>query len=346
MHYTINFPAGQTDYYLNSSYSQLLQVAPIAHSIIIIDENINRFYGHLFTEYRVLIIESGEEVKTWETIRLLAEKLVQFEAHKTSVLIGIGGGVICDITGFLASIYMRGISFAFVPTTLLAMVDASVGGKNGVNVGFSKNMLGTINQPKFILFDTAFLETLPEQEWSNGFAEIIKYACIGNPHLFEQLAHGTPASFQTKPKSLTLLIDTCVQQKNNIVLADEQEKNLRKTLNFGHTAGHAFETLYHLPHGQAVALGMVVALIASEQTLQLEKDVRQKLLLLLQQYDLPYQLKIDVAKVMQTLKHDKKRNNELVDFILLQSIGEAVIVPLAFDAITAALQAFEDESKS
>jgi len=346
MHYTINFPAGQTEYYLKSGYSQLLQAAPIAHSIIIIDENINRFYGHLFTEYRVLIIESGEEAKTWETIQLLAEKLVQFEAHKTSLLVGIGGGVICDITGFLASIYMRGVSFAFVPTTLLAMVDASIGGKNGVNLGLNKNMLGTIKQPKFILFDTTFLETLPEQEWSNGFAEIIKYACIGNPPLFDQLVHASLVAFQTNTESLNHLIATCVQQKNNIVLADEQEKNLRKTLNFGHTAGHAFETLYHLPHGQAVALGMIVALIASEQMLQLEKDVRQKLLLLLQQYHLPQELKFDVSKVMQILKHDKKRNNETVDFILLQSIGEAVIVSLSFEAITSALQTFADESKS
>ena len=183
----------------------------------------------MFTEYRVLIIESGEEAKTWETIQLLAEKLVQFEAHKTSLLVGIGGGVICDITGFLASIYMRGVSFAFVPTTLLAMVDASIGGKNGVNLGLNKNMLGTIKQPKFILFDTTFLETLPEQEWSNGFAEIIKYACIANAPLFAQLVNSSLVAFQTNPESLNQLIATCVQQKNNIVLADEQEKNIRKT---------------------------------------------------------------------------------------------------------------------
>lgn len=343
MHYTLNFPAGQTEYYLNASYSQLLQVAPVSNTIIITDENVHRHYGHLFTEYRVLIIDAGESSKSWETIQQLAEKLVHFDAHKTSVLVGIGGGVVCDIVGFLATIYMRGVAFAFVPTTLLAMVDASVGGKNGVNVGLNKNILGTIRQPKFILYDSSFLETLPGEEWSSGFAEIIKYACIGDALLFEQLLQSSIVSFQNNPTELNRLIAQCVMQKNRIVLEDEQEKNVRKTLNFGHTAGHAFETIYYLKHGHAVALGMILSLIVSERVLGFPAEIRPKFKTLLEHYDLPVQLKFEVDKVLKIILHDKKRNNEFIDFVLLKDIGQSVIHPLSFEAISSALQIFLDE---
>lgn len=343
MHYTLSFPAGPVEYYLNSGYSQLLQLAPLAHSIIITDRNVHRIYGHLFSDYKVLIVEEGERAKTWETIQQLADKLAAFEAHKTTTLIGIGGGVVTDITGFLASIYMRGIPFAFVPTTLLGMVDAAIGGKNGINVGNYKNMLGAIRQPRFILFDTTFLETLPEPEWANAFAEIIKYACIGSNTMFEQLAGSTLTAYKTRPEKSTALIAQCVQQKNEIVMADEQEQHQRKVLNFGHTAGHAFETLYHLKHGQAVGLGMIVALIASEQALNLDTDVRKRFSVLLQQYSLPVSLRFDVEKVLNTLRRDKKRGRETIDFILLESIGSPRIHPLTFEEIGKALQCFADE---
>ncbi|MES2479937.1 MAG: 3-dehydroquinate synthase [Bacteroidota bacterium] len=343
MHYTIKFPAGQTEYFLNANYSQLLQVAPVNNAIIITDENIHRHYGHLFTQYRVLIIDAGESSKSWETIQQLAEKLIHFDVHKTSVLVGVGGGVVCDITGFLATIYMRGIAFAFAPTTLLAMVDASIGGKNGVNVGLNKNILGTIKQPRFILFDNSFLETLSDEEWSSGFAEVIKYACIGDAVLFEQLSQSSIVNFQNNPAELNRLIASCVMQKNRIVLEDEQEKNIRKTLNFGHTAGHAFETLCYLKHGHAVALGMILSLIASEMVLDFPKDIRPKFTALLLRYNLPVQLKFEVEKVLKIILHDKKRNNEFIDFVLLKDIGQSVVHPLSFEAIRSALQIFLDE---
>lgn len=346
MSYTIAFPAGNTEYYLNSDYSQLLQIAPIASSVIITDENVNQLYGHLFQDYKTLIIESGEKSKTWETIQLLAEKLAGFEVHKGMKLIGIGGGMVTDIVGFLASIYMRGMKFAFVPTTLLGMVDAAIGGKNGINVRQFKNMLGSIRQPEFILYDHSFLETLPDVEWSNGFAEIIKYACIGDAVMLEELVVSTQTTFKTRAANLTSLINKCVQQKNAIVLADEQETGLRKTLNFGHTAGHAFETLYHLKHGQAVALGMIVALIASEKTVNLSTEIRPDFIELLKQYSLPTSLKFDVDKVINTILLDKKRNSDKIDFILLESVGNAVTHPLSFDEIRTALQTFLHESQS
>lgn len=343
MRYSVNFPNGTTEYYVASNFTQLLQLAPAAYSIIITDKNVQQHFGHLFTDYKVIIIEPGEDSKTIETISKISEKLTKFEAHKNTLLIGIGGGVISDITGFVGSIYMRGIVFGFVPTTILGMVDAAIGGKNGVNVGLHKNMLGNIKQPKFILYDNSFLETLPKKEWSNGFAEVIKYGLIGNAKILENISSQVLHNFKNNTEILQATIALCVQEKNKIVLADEQEKNLRKTLNFGHTAGHAFETIYDLKHGQAVALGMIVALIASEQNMNLPKTVRTKLIHLLNKFDLPVSLQFDVDKVMSILKLDKKRNGETIDFILLKNIGEAAIVPLNFEAIRLALQAFANE---
>lgn len=345
MHYSLSFPTGTVDYYLNTSYSQLLQIAPPAGCIIVTDQHINRHYADLFSNYRVLSIKAGESSKNWETLQLLAAKLASFEAHKKTTLIGIGGGVITDITGFLASVYMRGVSCGFVPTSLLGMVDAAIGGKNGINIGLHKNMTGAIRQPRFILYDISFLTTLPDEEWSNGLAEVIKYGCITEPGILDLLQQYNLQVLQQKPEQLNRVISGCIDQKNRIVQADEQETGERKILNFGHTAGHAFETIYQLPHGQAVGLGMLVALIASEQQLNLDPGIRNRIKGLLQQYNLPVTLRFDVDKVMETLRMDKKRDSDHIDFILLESTGKAVITPLSFDNIRTALQAFSYEYK-
>jgi 3-dehydroquinate synthase len=345
MLHTISFPTGKVDYYLNSSCSQLFQIAPTAHNIIITDKNINQFYGDLFSIYRVIIIKPGEDSKNWETINSLASKLAALEVHKTTTIIGIGGGVISDIVGFLASVYMRGVSFAFVPTSLLGMVDAAIGGKNGINVDVHKNMIGTIRQPKFILYDTSFLKTLPDEEWSNGFAEIIKYGCIGEPKILADLETNNINTFRSKPEKMNELIAICIQQKNNIVVSDEQESGVRKVLNFGHTTGHAFETLYKLPHGQAVSLGMLVALIASEKHTNLSTTVRMQIIQTLQHYGLPVKLRFDIDKVVQTLRLDKKRNNDAIDFVLLEALGKPIVKSLTFTEIREALQIFADAIK-
>ena len=343
MQYTVHFPGGQTGYYPSASTQDLLQLAPIEHTIIISDNNVAMHYGELFKGYKTIVVSAGDQSKTLETISALAKQIAEFEAHKTTRIIGFGGGMICDLSGFLASIYMRGIEFGFMPTTLLAMVDAAIGGKNGVNIGLNKNMLGTIRQPKFIATNPAFLNTLPSQEWSNGFAEIIKYACIADEPLWHQLRTQNLVGFQKDATLLSNIIHQCVQHKNRIVLADEQENNIRKSLNFGHTAGHAFETIYRLQHGQAVGLGMIVALIASEQNLDFPVHIRPLLINMLHQYGLPSTIDFNVEKVMHTLKLDKKRSNETIDFILLESIGKAKIHPLAFSEINRALQTFFDE---
>jgi len=326
--YAATFRSGTTEYIFEASMNDLHRKAPAATSIIITDETIAALHADKLAGYRVITVPSGEQAKSWETIEQLTHALIQHQAHRKTMLIGIGGGVVTDLTGFLASIYMRGVPFGFVPTTILAMVDASIGGKNGVNVGIHKNMLGVIRQPSFILYHLDFLLTLPDAQWCNGFAEVIKYGLIADTQILNGLSQQSLAYFQKHPQGLYDLIDGCVAVKNKIVMADEQENGLRKVLNFGHTAGHAFETLYKLPHGHAVGLGMLVACKLSEKHLGLAASCTEKLVQLLEKYNLPVQLDYDMDLVLDVLQMDKKRNHKCIDYVLLEKAGVAVLKEL------------------
>src|SRR5579872_2238700 len=181
MQQTVSFPSGTVNYIFQGRFEDLLRTYDKQHTVIITSDHISRQYAHLFKAHKTLVIPPVESSKDLHTIEMLAKELLRLEATRKTILIGVGGGVVTDITGFLGSIYMRGVPFGFVPTTLLGMVDAAVGGKNGVNMGLNKNILGTVNQPEFVLYDTNFLQTLPNSEWSNGFGEVIKCAMIFDP---------------------------------------------------------------------------------------------------------------------------------------------------------------------
>ena len=191
--------------------------------------------------------------------------MISLNADRQSFIVGVGGGVVTDLAGFVASIYMRGIRFAFVPTSILAMVDASVGGKNGIDVGVYKNLVGVINQPEFLLYDYSFLETLPGEEWVNGFAEIVKHACIKDGDMFSFLEENSLTAFRSSLNTAGSLIRKNVEIKYNVVSQDETETGERKLLNFGHTIGHAIENTSKLAHGSAISIGMVVACRISER---------------------------------------------------------------------------------
>lgn len=339
MEYNVSFPTG-TVQYSYTGIGDLSKKAPTESSIIITDSNVATLYQHIIGEYRTIILPAGEEYKTEETIHNIVDQLLEFKAHKKTTIVGFGGGVVTDIAGYAASIYMRGIPFGFVPTTLLAMVDAAIGGKNGVNFGLHKNMLGTIRQPSFILYDTELLQTLPEIEWSNGFAEIIKYACIFDAALFTELANHNINHYRENATALSELIQRCANWKNKTVVEDEKENGVRKLLNFGHTTGHAIETLYNLPHGQAISLGMLISGIIAEKESNLQTDIRTQLSNVLQQYKLPTSLKLHTDQLMDILVMDKKRSNNSIDYILLNSIGSAFIKPLPFDTIKQAIDDF------
>jgi len=309
-----------------------------SNTVIITDENVFAHYSKKFKNYSTIVLKAGEEFKIQATVDSIVEQLLHYGANRATTLVGVGGGVVTDITGYVASIYMRGINFGFVPTTLLALVDASIGGKNGIDVGVYKNMIGTINQPQFILHDYSFLNTLPEAEWQNGFAEIIKHACIKDVAMFKELQSHSVKYYQIKKKELGLLIEKNAMLKTKVVSKDLNERGDRKLLNFGHTLGHALENQYELSHGQAISIGMVFASKLSQQLSGFNQT--DEISKLLEQYGLPTNVLFNKKKVFDVLTMDKKREKDFIKFILLQKIGKAVIKELSLTEIKEALNAF------
>jgi 3-dehydroquinate synthase len=336
--HAITFPSGDTtEYHFEAMPGDLKQLSPPAATIIITDETVAGLHEEKLLGYRVLTFPAGEQHKTLDTLARLTDQLLEAGANRGTMLLGVGGGVVTDMVGFLAATFMRGLPAAFVPTTLLAQVDAAIGGKNGVNTGLHKNMLGTIRQPRFVLFDLDYLSTLPDEQWSNGFAEIIKYGYIADVRILSTLQNADITWFQKHPQKLAELIEGCVDVKNKIVHADELEGGLRQVLNFGHTAGHAFETLYNLPHGHAIGLGMRVSLLLSEQKKGLGPETGQQLRQLLEQFGLPTRIDHDADEVMKLLVTDKKRRSEGIDFVLIEKPGVAVTMLLQPEEIRNAL---------
>lgn len=344
MEYAFTFPSGTVRYLFQRKMAHLSLNADPKTFVIITDERLADLYQKELRGYTILTVPAGEKSKSLDSIAHLTQELLRHQVHRHHCLLGFGGGVVTDITGYLASSYMRGIPFAFVPTSLLGMVDASVGGKNGVNLEEFKNILGTMVQPSFIYYDLELLQTLPDEEWRNGFAEIIKYGCIADSRILYTLEQEKLAYFQQHPQELEELIVGCIDIKNKIVHADEKESGVRKLLNFGHTAGHAFERHYGLRHGEAVALGMLVACIVSEKECKLDPHFRKRLAVLLQQYGLPCHLDFSVPQVMSLIFSDKKRNDTGIDYVLLEKPGVGIIRNLPFETIESALQQFLDEN--
>jgi 3-dehydroquinate synthase len=223
---------------------------------------------------------------------------------------------------------MRGVRFGFVPTTVLAMVDASLGGKNGIDVDLYKNLVGTINQPEFLLYDYSFLSTLPQDQWINGFAEIIKHACIKDEKLFSYLENNSLEFFISSAEKTDLLIKTNVEIKYNIIAGDELETGERRLLNFGHTLGHAIENIYVLPHGHAVSIGISAACVISEQINNFPSADKERVISLLRKYLLPVTVKFDKDKIWEMLLLDKKKSGDAINFVLLNKIGEASMKPI------------------
>jgi 3-dehydroquinate synthase len=333
MSYSVSFPGGTVQYFFEKRIESLPEIANGRRIIVVTDSNVHSSYKPLFEGIETIVLPSGEAYKNIESVNYITEKLIQWKADRKTLLVGIGGGMVTDITGFVASIYMRGISCGFVPTTLLAMVDASIGGKNGVNFGLYKNMLGTIRQPEFILFDTSFLQTLPDEEWSNGFAEVVKYGCIFDSFLFEALLEQEVANYRNSETALAEIIEKCVSLKNKTVQEDEKEKGVRKLLNFGHTVGHAIEKQLDLRHGYAISIGMLIACHVSEKVAGLNPQTKGALSKLLARYHLPTYLSFDLHETMRILYLDKKRNQGEIDFVVLEKLGNAQIATIPFELI-------------
>ncbi|HMZ45691.1 MAG TPA: 3-dehydroquinate synthase [Chitinophagaceae bacterium] len=328
---TYLFKYSATNIFFNMPISSLTKLVDVKQCVIITDENIFALYKVKFKKYNTIVLKAGEEYKVQQTADSIIKQLLEFDADRNTILIGVGGGVITDITGYVASIYKRGVQLGFVPTTLLAMIDASIGGKNGIDVGHYKNMVGCFKQPNFILFDFLFLKTLPQKQWQQAFAEIIKHACIKDAALFKEIQINNLQFYRSNKKALIALIEKNIVIKLGIVQKDELENGERKLLNFGHTLAHALENLYQLNHGNAVSIGIAFAVKLSQKITGFNQT--SAVIELLNKYNLPVELNYKASKVFEVLKKDKKRNQQELHFVLLNKIGKAVIVPIPLQEI-------------
>jgi 3-dehydroquinate synthase len=326
------------DYFFDADFSHLEKLVSKEQAVVITDEHIFDKHKRKFKGWNTIVLKPGEAFKVQQTVDMIIDQLIAFGADRKTTLIGVGGGVVTDMTGYVAGVYMRGIACGFVPTSILAMVDASIGGKNGIDVGVYKNMVGLIRQPKFLLYDHSFLKTLPKEEWQNGFAEIIKHACIKDAAMFSLLQQNSLASFKRDPAKLAALIQRNALIKTKVVVADEFEQADRKLLNFGHTLGHAIENMYELSHGQAISIGMTYAAIMSQQIRGFKEA--EAVIALLAKYGLPTFADFDKKKAFKTLQMDKKKQAQGINYVLLQKIGKGVIQPLNFSELETILNQF------
>lgn len=297
--------------------------------IIITDSNVHRRYANIINGFEHIIIGMGETNKTLVTMERIYRELIENNTDRECFILGFGGGIVTDIAGFAASTYMRGLSFGFIASTLLAQVDASVGGKNGVNVDGYKNMVGTFNQPDFVLCDTSLLATLPEREFRAGLAEIIKAGIIIDPALFALFEANTFEDFCHDNILLTRAIKAAVQVKADIVERDEREAGERKLLNLGHTFGHAVEkSTSSFLHGEAVAIGLVMACDLSVHYGIMAHEDAKRIKTVIERMGLPSNADIDPKKLVKVMRHDKKRDSEYLNMVLPLSIGKCEVRPI------------------
>jgi 3-dehydroquinate synthase len=288
-------------------------------------------------EVSSLVLEAGEEQKTLASVACIHDAAYQNRLERSSLMVALGGGVVGDMVGFAAATWLRGVAVVQVPTTLLAMVDAAIGGKTGVNHPGGKNLIGAFHQPKAVLIDPDVLHTLPEREFRAGMAEVIKYGVIGDRTLFEALethAHGLPkpslSSLESVgPKLLQEVLERSAATKAQVVAADEREGGLRAVLNYGHTLGHVVETLTGYStylHGEAVGLGMLMAGTIARRMNLWDADAEARQRALVAAAGLPLELpSLDPEAVLNTLQSDKKVRHGLVRFVLPTAIGKVVV---------------------
>jgi 3-dehydroquinate synthase len=324
---------GRSDIMIGETLANLAAYLPGGRTIIITDPNVARHYQDRFPSGDVITIGLGEKNKTLATVEDVFDRLIALEADRTTFIVGIGGGIVGDVTGFAASTYMRGLDFGFVATSLLSQVDASVGGKNGVNFKGYKNMVGVFNQPRFVIADIDLLKTLPEEEIACGLAEIVKHACIKDAGYFQYIEDHCAEIGRLASEVMNRLVYESVKIKSEVVNQDEREAGERRKLNFGHTIGHALEKTLGISHGSAVSVGMVMAADLSRRKGLLGDPAARRIETLLARLGLPTRIAFDRAAVCDALGKDKKREGDKVKFVLLESIGQAVVREISLEEL-------------
>ncbi|MDC0801384.1 3-dehydroquinate synthase [Clostridium paraputrificum] len=308
---------------------------------IITDENVDKYYGSKVKDEldkigyktRKMVLAPGEKTKSFSTLPSIYNELLDFKLTRKELIITLGGGVIGDLGGFAASTFLRGVSFIQIPTSLLAQVDSSVGGKVAVDLEKGKNLVGSFYQPKAVFIDPDVLNTLPEKFYKDGMAEVIKYGCIKDRDFFYMLK--SLKSREEVMNNIEDILYKCCYIKKSVVERDEKDLGERMLLNFGHTLGHAIEKYYNFTgysHGEAVAIGMYNISLKSEDEGITEKGVAEEIKEILINYDLPYKVDIkDNNKIIDTISLDKKNIGNVLKVILLKSIGESIIYDTTSD---------------
>ncbi|MDP3300951.1 MAG: 3-dehydroquinate synthase [Sulfuricurvum sp.] len=294
-------------------------------------------------EVYIITIADGEQYKNWESIEFILDRMFDHRLNRKSLLIAFGGGVIGDMGGFASSLYNRGIDFIQIPTTLLSQVDASVGGKTGINNKYGKNLIGAFHQPKAVHIDPSFLTTLPAREFGAGVAEIVKMAVTFNAQFFEWLEDND----LREGDNLIMAITQAVETKAKVVEADEKEQGLRAALNYGHTFGHVIEneTRYETYlHGESVAIGMIMANDLACDVELMNREEAKRIRAVLERYDLPLTYPIaDIEKFYQAFFLDKKSSDASITFILPHSIGGVKITDsIPADTVKNVLKRYEE----
>lgn len=339
----IETPGYRSEIMVGERWEEVSRLLPAKGVVIITDDNVNDLYGDRFPKVPVFKLEPGEASKKLEIIEYLAGQLLDAGIDRDGFVLAIGGGVVCDVAGFLASVYMRGIKCGYVSSSLLSQVDASTGGKNGVNLGGTKNMLGTIRQPEFVICDTAMLQTLSEEEYLSGLAELIKTAIIGDSELFDLIEGSYDEIMSRDTNLLTSLVVKSVKFKGMVVTKDEMEAGLRRILNFGHTFGHAVEMHTGVKHGFAVAAGMVLATEYSCEKKYISTEENERIIKLLGRFKLIHNRNLSDDQMEKLVLHDKKKVGSDIHFVFIKGIGKAVVEKVPVNEVLGFYRRFRDK---
>lgn len=320
---------------LNNLSKEIEEVFKGRKIFILTDKNVDKFYGDKVINNlsnagyntKKLVLEPGEETKAFFTLPKIYDELLNFKFTRSDLILTLGGGVIGDLGGFVASTFLRGVPFIQIPTTLLAQVDSSVGGKVGVDLDKGKNLVGSFYHPKKVIIDPEVLESLRDRVFNDGMAEVIKYGCIKDAKFFNKLLE-----YKNKEEvmnNIEYIIHNCCKIKKKVVEKDEKDTGERMLLNFGHTIGHAIEQYYNYKkytHGEAVAIGMYEITKISEASGETEKGTAEIIKNILIKYSLPYKLDVDINKIREAISLDKKNIDNKLNLIFINKIGESKIV--------------------
>jgi 3-dehydroquinate synthase len=328
----LNTPSGITEISVGENLSSALSTLDPS-PILLVDEHVLCEHQDLFSCFQSIAIPSGERYKNMQTVETIYRELVNLEVDRSSLIVGVGGGLATDVAGYVASTYLRGVSFGFISSTLLGQVDASIGGKNGVNLDGYKNMIGTIRQPSFVWCDLSLLKTLARKEYISGLAEIIKYGVIWDIHFLDYLKEHMSELLNLDVLALEHVVTLSAKIKVEVVEKDENESDLRRILNFGHTIGHAIEREEKVLHGQAVAIGMVMAAQLSHNLGLLPASDVDLLQNLVKSAGLPYEMDLDSEVIFQNIRKDKKKSGDQIHFVLLDGLGKTLIKSISLSEL-------------